>query len=306
MNLLFSHWSAPPTVLAGVLISLVLYERGLRRIDSRSGTSAAELERRKRRHTQRYAFLGGLVMVLVALASPIDYWSDVYFWVHMIQHMILLLVIPPLVLLGAPWMPMLRGLPVPASRAILRWIYRSGGGRLLRRTGRVLGHPLVAVAAFDGTIFFWHVPAMFDATLRIPVLHYTEHVTFIVAGLWLWGQLIGSHPFSPRLEYFSRIWVIAGVLFPNWGLVIGMGYAGHPWYGAYASVPGRGISLMNDQGLAAAIMWVTPMIPFGITAFWTLNKWLSKDADEDEQLAELLYRARLEARTTGLSGHGAP
>lgn len=306
MDLLFSHWSAPPLVLAGVLVSLVLYERGLRRINSRSVDSAAAQLRRKRRNTQRYAFWGALLMVVVALASPIDYWSDVYFWVHMIQHMILLFAVPPLVLLGAPWLPTVRGLPLPASRAIVRWVYRSGGGRTLRRTAHLLGHPILATAAFVGTVFFWHVPAIFDATLRVPVLHDTEHVTFLVAGMWLWGQLIGSYPFSPRLDYFRRFWVVAGVLFPNWGLVIGMAYAGHPWYGAYGRVAGRTISLLNDQGLAAAIMWVVPMIPLGIVAFWTLNKWLSKDADEDEQLAELLYRARLEARTTGLSGQGAP
>ena len=295
MNVVLSHWSVPMGVVIPLVVSIVLYERGMRRINSGAETPGA-LQRRKERIQQRRLFLAGNAMVVLALCSPLDYWSDQYFWVHMSQHMVLWFAAPPLLILGAPWLPMLRGLPSGIRQPWLRWLYRSRPGAVLRRVIRFGGHPAIATSAFVGDIYLWHVPVVFNATITNPFVHDFEHVTFLLTGMWLWGQLLGSRPYEPRLGYFSRIWVISGVLFPNWFLAIGMAYSNKPWYSAYHSVAGRAMGVLSDQQLAAAIMWVIPMIPLGVAAFWTLNKWLDKDADEDEQLAELLVRARLEAR----------
>lgn len=295
MSLLLSHWSAPPGVLLPAAVSVWLYETGLYRMNGgygrREGPGSAK---RASRSQQRWLFHGAIAAALVALVSPMDYWSGVYFWVHMLQHMVLLFVTAPLAVLGAPWLPMIRGLPAVLRRPLLRWTYRSSGGHALRTGLRWLGHPLVAVVALVGVFDLWHVPAMYDATLHFQAVHDLEHLSFLVVGMWYWGQLVGSYPYSPRLDYFKRVWVVAGFLFPSWGLAIGMAYATHPWYGAYAGVPGRHMSLINDQNLAGAIMWVVPMLPLGVAAFWCLNKWLAKDADEDERLAELIRRTRLE------------
>ncbi len=296
MSILLSHWSAPPGVLIPAAISLLLYEVGLYRMNGGYNRPAGRgSAKRHSRSQQRWLFVGGVGAAVAALVSPLDYWSGIYFWVHMIQHMVLLFLAAPLVVLGAPWLPMMRGLPAALRIPLLRWIYRSGGGQTLRTGLRWAGRPVAAAVGFDLVIGFWHLPVMFDATLHYQLIHDLEHMSFLAVGMWFWGQVVGSYPYSPRLDYFRRIWVISGVMFPNWALAIGMAYAAHPWYGAYGDIAGRHMSLINDQNLAGAIMWVVPMISLGIGAFWCLNKWLAKDADEDERLAELIGRTRLDS-----------
>lgn len=292
MSVLLAHWSAPLGVFLPVAISLWLYERGLSRIGRSGGTSPEARSRERSRRQQAWLFRGGLLSLLVALASPIDYWSGILFWPHMLQHLILLYLAAPLVVLGAPWLPLVRGLPAPLRRPVLTWIYRTPGGRALRSVSQWLFHPVTATIGLLGGFLAWHIPGAFDLALRYRVVHDAEHATFLLVGVWWWGQIVGSHPYSPRWAPLNRVWAIAAVLFVNWFVAIGMAFSSHVWFPAYIPLAAGHMGALADQQLAAAIMWVVPMIPLGITAFWALNSWLAHEEDDEWRLRALIASTR--------------
>lgn len=288
--LLTSHWSAPPGVLVPVLVTAAVHARGLRHIrgagpDGRTG-------RHRQRRREAVLFYSGLVAVLAALVSPIDYWSEVDFWPHMIQHLMLIFLAAPLILLGAPWLVLLRGIPGGPRRRLLRAIYQTDGGAHLRRMLHALGHPVVAVVGYLAVFLLWHLTFMFDLALTNRYVHDLEHLCFLAIGLWLWSQLVGSYPYRPRWDPLPRVWLVAAVLFGNWMLAIAMAFARKPWYPAYAHVAVRHMALVPDQNLAGAIMWVVPMVPLGIAAIRCLNVWLDRDADDEDQLQGIIVRTQ--------------
>lgn len=287
---LFRHWSAPPGVLIPVVVTLALHELGRRRIQNASGGASRGRERSRRQ--QAWLFRLGLLSVVVALASPIDYWADVVFWPHMIQHLMLIFLCGPLIVLGAPWLPVVRGLPPGWRRALLRAVYLQRSGRPLRAAGRWVGHPAVATVVFVAVFYAWHVPAAFDLTLENQDVHHFEHACFLAIGILLWGQLVGSHPFRPRWDPLRRFGLVAAVMFANWFLAIGMAFAGRPWYLPYARVAVPHMPLLPDQELGAAIMWVVPMIPMGIVAGWLVVEFINRDDDDEGRLQSLITLTR--------------
>jgi putative copper resistance protein D len=194
------------------------------------------------------AFLAGIGCVLLALQSGVDAYGDQLLSVHMVQHMLLLLVAPLLLLAGQPVMLAVRALP-PASRRRL--------ALALRRT-RPLTRPAVCLAAFDAVLLGTHLPAFYDATLRQPVLHDAEHVLYLLAGLLLYWPLLGAEPApSRRLGGVGRlIYMLAAM--PAMALV-GAYLNRQPTlvYAAYGpAARALGISALADQAQAGAIMWV--------------------------------------------------
>lgn len=291
MMLLVSHWSASVGVLAPIGVAVALHWRGMRSIRAQS-RSPSPARRHKERRQQAWLFYGSLVAIGLALVSPLDYWSEVDFWPHMLQHLILLYVAAPLVVLGAPWLVLLRGLPGGPRRRLLRFLYRARAGVRLRRTLGALTNPVVATTGFLASFLAWHLPVAYDLTLTNRYIHDLEHACFLVIGVWLWSQLVGSYPYRPRWEPVSRVWLVAAVLFGNWMLAIAMAFARKPWYPAYAHVAAAHMSLLSDQELAAACMWVLPMIPLGVAAFHCLNVWLAHQDDEELRLQEMITKTR--------------
>ncbi len=289
--IIVSHWSAPWTVLVPMAVVAVLHGRGLAAMglgDRRRGLRPRD----RRRRQQAVLFWGGLAALVVALASPLDYWSAIDFWPHMLQHLVLVYVAAPLVVLGAPWLALIRGLPARPRRAFLRFFYRQPVGSGIRTSLRVLAQPVVATVGFLVLFLTWHLPVLFDATLHNQVIHDFEHLCFFGGGMWLWSQLVGSYPYQPRWEPVTRVWLIAGVLFVNWMLAIAMAFARNPWYPAYGQVRVPHMGLLADQSLAAACMWVLPMIPLGIATFRCLNVWLARDGDDDARLQVMIAQTR--------------
>jgi putative membrane protein len=286
--LLFEHWSAPVGVLVPVVVTLALHQVGQRRIPA----GAAGSRRANDRPAQAWLFRAGMVAVVLALASPIDYWSAIDFWPHMVQHLVLIFLAAPLIVLGAPWLPLTRALPARLRRGLLRLLFLSRGGRRLRRAGRALTHPVVAGAGYVAVFFAWHIPAAFDATLRNETIHDFEHACFLAIGVWLWGQLVGSYPYQPRWDPLKRVGLVVAVMFANWFLAISMAFAGRPWYPAYAHVAGPHLPLLADQQLAAAFMWVVPMIPFGVVVGWLMNGFITRDGDDEPRLQALIAETR--------------
>ncbi len=169
----FWDWSFdPPLVL--VIDLAILYWLG----DRRTVTPARA---RRERRLQRACFYGALAVLAIALSSPLEILSEQLFWAHMVQHVLLLVVAPPLLVLADPWIRLWRSLPLQSRRGLARALGKSPRTGWLRALSRALGSPQAAFVAFSTTLLVWHVPALFDATLRSSALHALEHSLFFAS-----------------------------------------------------------------------------------------------------------------------------
>jgi cytochrome c oxidase assembly factor CtaG len=264
----FWDWSFdPPFVL--VVDLAILYWYGNRRTIAAPRTTAL----RRLRHGSFYA---GLVVLLVALASPLERLSEQLFWAHMLQHILLLVVAPPLIVLARPWVRLWRSLPLDARQSLGRSFTR---GRLvwLRHMSAALGRPLPSFVLFCGVVLGWHVPVLFDATLTSETLHALEHTLFFATALMFWKQVIDSPPLHASLGELQRVAYLVGAMVVMWVLAVVLALAPHPLYGAYAQQASRpgGISALSDQQIAAGIMWVPGSIAFVIVLFVYFHRWLA-------------------------------
>ena len=224
---------------------------------------------------QAAAFFGSLLTIVIALDSPIDAYADQLFWAHMLQHILLLTVAPPLFLLGRPWPRMWRALPLEGRTKIARALVRAPWTSPLR----ALARPLPAWILFNATIVCWHIPAAYDATLTSGVVHVCEHVMFFFIGLLFWARLIDPGPLRPRLVWPMRIAYAAGAMVVGWVLAITLVMVPHAIYGYYAALETRpgGISALTDQQIAAGVMWVPGSIAYAITFILGFYRWLEPD-----------------------------
>ena len=267
--------------LLGVIVAGYVYLLGGRL--SATGPGAAKRWR-------GVAFYAGLATIAVAVDSPVDAYADRLFWAHMVQHVLLTMVAPPLLLLGRPWPRLARPFPLRFRRPLARSVL--AGKRLsVPRTGlRWLGEPLPAFALFNGTLLAWHLPALYDLTLRNAAVHDLEHALFFATALLFWPHLLPSA--RPRLTDAWRVAYGTGALLVAWVLAVVLGLAQHPIYGAYASLSHRplGISALADQQLAAGVMWVPGSIPYTIVLFAAVFRWLEPAGSSRRRLVDLRPR----------------
>jgi putative membrane protein len=264
-------WLLGPPVV-GSLLAGVLFVRGGRR--HARVTSAARIPAQRRR---AWAFWAALVTVLVALDPPIDTLAGKLFWVHMVQHVLLMMVAAPLLVLAAPWTPLWKGLSLPMRRNLARAYARSPTWRVLRRVGRWLAAPLTIWIVFDVDLCAWHVPVVYGATLRNQALHDLEHVSFLVLGVLFWAAVIDSPPLRSRLDMPWRIAFVTLGAVVAWLLAVVLAFARSPLYVGYAVLHSRpgGLSALTDQQLAAGIMWGPGSVPYALFVFGALYRWLA-------------------------------
>ena len=224
------------------------------------------------RRWRTVAFWTGLASLVIALDSPVDTLAEKLLWVHMIQHLVLLTVAPPLLLLARPGPRLLRALPPNARRPLAHGLARSRWAAPLR----ALARPLPAWLAFTGTLAVWHLPALYDETLRSQAVHDLEHITFYATGLLFWAHAIAVPPLRTMLDWPRRAAYVAGAMVAGWVLALVFAFASHPLYAAYAQLAHRpgGLSAMADQQLAAGMMWVPGSISFTIAFIYALYRWL--------------------------------
>jgi putative membrane protein len=226
-------------------------------------------------HLRTAAFFAALLTIVIALDSPIDHYADQLFWVHMLQHILLLTVAPPLFLLGRPWPRMWRALPLEIRTVLGRTLARS------RWTApvRALARPAPAFILFNATLLAWHIPAAYDLTLRYGAVHVCEHAMFFFTGLLFWARVIDPGPLRPRLIWPARVAYAAGSMVVGWVLAIVLVTVPHPIYGYYAALATRpgGISALTDQQLAAGVMWVPGSLAYTVTILIGLYRWLAPD-----------------------------
>ncbi|MGA3149329.1 MAG: cytochrome c oxidase assembly protein, partial [Acidimicrobiales bacterium] len=252
MHYITQNWSFDPFLIV-VAVLVVAHEIGLARLRRRSDPA-----RTRRRRLHSLAFYGGLGVLLIAIDSPIDYWADDYFFVHMIEHLLIAFYAPILIVLGAPWIPLLFALPVRARRNVGRFVMLGPWSRVLRPVGRVLSSPWFALISFNVVMVVWHFPVLFDLAADNQTAHiWLMHGSFFVTGVLFWLQIIPSHPFRLRA---SPIWQAGAVISTNIVMfILAMAlsiFSATSWYTAYAHVPGVTLSPFADQQIGAAILWV--------------------------------------------------
>ncbi len=249
---------------------------------------------------QALIFWAGLIVLLLAVVSPVDYWSDTYLSAHVVQHILLAFVAPPLIVLGAPWVPLLRGLPRPVARVygrVLRYTRarrpaeRRSVWRIAAAVRRFAAQPYTPVVAFNADMLFWHFPGPFDLAARNSSIHiWLEHGSFFGLGVCLWLQIFGSYPFRPALAPVGRV---AALIASNATMVViamTMVMFTHDLYPWYAS---RGASAQaSDQQVAGAILWVCGEVTFLPSILYTVTRWL----DDDPKLSR---RSRTEPLPAG-------
>jgi putative membrane protein len=270
-----------PLLLVG--IALALHVAGERR--------AVRLLRRPRSRRARlraYSFYCGLLTIVVALEGPIDTYADRLFWVHMVQHVLLLTVAAPLIVLGAPWMSLWRPLPLDFRRDVAKGLARDRRAAPLRAVGRALRSPTGAWLAFSINLVVWHIPGAFDLTLRHIWIHAVEHTTFLVFGILLWSEVIESPPLRLHLRMDQRVYYMVSSSVVGWILSLVLAFATRPLYPVYAHLADRpgGISALVDQQIAAGVMLVPGSLAMTIFTFVGLYRWIGKDAGDAERTGQ--------------------
>lgn len=214
--------------------------------------------------------------ILAAVDSPIDELADRLFWVHMIQHILLIGVAPPLLALARPWNRMWRGIPLRYRRPAAREIRSGAGFAPLRSAARFAASPIPSWLIFNVTFCAWHLPALYDAALRWEVIHALEHFLFFAAALLFWTRVIYSPPWRSPLSELGKLAYLGSTMVVGWVLAIILALATTPLYSAYAeqaSRPGH-ISALTDQQLAAGVMWVPGSIAYTIAIVVIAYRWL--------------------------------
>jgi putative membrane protein len=259
-------WSFEPVPIVGSAAAAYLYWRGRRTASVALGRGAAW----DRGDT---AFALGIGALLLALVSPISYFDTTLQWDHMVQHVLLLLVAPPLILLADPFRTAWAGYLAAQGRPVS--VEGTWPARVMQRLHAGPRAATVVVLAFSIDLLMWHVPPIYNATLRIDSVHDLEHLTFLVVGLLFWDQVINPVKATGRLSLLGRSVIVLLGMFVSWGLAIVIGYATHPLY-AYPA-PTGGLTLLADQEIAAGVMWVPGGTPFLIALLYLGIRWFEVD-----------------------------
>lgn len=263
--------------LLTALLAGALYWLGVRRMRTPGWRRAVGPARVRRERWRTASFGAGLATIAFALGEPIDGLADRLFWVHMIQHVLLLVVAAPLLVLGAPWMGLWRAFPLSFRRPVANALAHRRWAIPLRWLACLCGLPVAVFLLMNADILAWHLPAAYDLTLRSDAVHYAEHATFLLLGVIGWAQVIDSPPYRSRLSLAHRGVFALGSMVVGWLLAVAMAFAGKPWYAHYADLHHRpgGISALADQYLAAGVMWVPASIPWSIAIFVLIYMWVS-------------------------------
>lgn len=274
-------WEWAPLVLAGLAVSGAWYLAGLRMVWRRAGVGNGI-------PTWRAAcFAGGLLVLFVALVSPVAALGEALFSAHMVQHLTLMLVAAPLLVAGSPLLAALWALPRS---------WRPGIGRWWRRSPRVravvawITAPIVVWLMQLTVMWVWHAPRLYQAALRSEWVHALEHLSLLTAALLFWW-LVMQPTGRRRMSYPATMVFIATTLMQSGALGALLSFSQRPWYPAQAA--GAAVwhlPPLADQQLAGVIMWVPMDLIYLAAAAVIFMRWLaaeerhSSDASAPRQL----------------------
>src|SRR5271167_236628 len=265
-------WSIPPAATFAIVLTALVYLRGwwlLRRAGSPDVPP-----------WRAVTFLGGLLTLWAALASPMDVFNGFILTAHMLQHMLLMMVAPPFILLGAPLVPMVRGLPIFAAREFagpfLNW-------SVAKSIGSALTHPVVALLLMGVAMFAWHTPALYELALRSSAWHQVEHACFFLPSLIFWWPVVQPWPSRAQWPRWAMVPYLLIADLQNTALSAILAFSDRVLYPSYLVVPRLfGFSALQDQVAAGAMMWVVGSLAFVVPAVIIAVQCLSKKSARPE------------------------
>jgi cytochrome c oxidase assembly factor CtaG len=263
---LFTAWDIPPIVTAELALAALIYVRGFLRIRR---TRPAQFP------TWRLAsYLAGIGFVFIAVASPLDTFSDSLLFMHMAQHYVLMSIAPPLIVLGAPVVPMLRGLP----RIVIRLLRPVLASRFLSAAGRFLTRPRVAWIAMNAAYVGWHIPRAYEFALSSENWHNFEHACFFFSNLLFWWPVIAPWPGRALKSRWILIPYLLLADIVNTAVSALLCFSGRLLYPSYGMIPRPfNLSALNDQIAAGAFMWVLGSAVYLVPAVFIVAHLLSSD-----------------------------
>jgi cytochrome c oxidase assembly factor CtaG len=262
-----SHWSASWPILAIYAAVACAHLVGLRRLLS-DGDPADSPAGRRATIREAVVFQGGLLLALLVVVSPLGYWSGIYMWVRALDDLTLAFVAPGLIVLGAPWPALARSLGRPAP----------GASDAPGRRPWWLRWPVATVVAFNVIWLGGHLTVAFD---RVPVSRAAaaaEYVLYLGGGILFWLQMIGSRPWSPATSPLRRAALLAGTAAADTVLGMVLTFGSSVVYPGYANQWHHVMTVLDDQQLSGAILWMGILPPVVAAAVAVLNRWLN---DED-------------------------
>jgi cytochrome c oxidase assembly factor CtaG len=248
---LWQAWSFEPGVLTGLGVAGVLYAMGVRRVWRRAGRGRGVTSRQIR------WFTAGMMTLVVALVSPLDQVSIALFSAHMAQHLLLVLVAAPMLVLGSPILAWLWALPAGPRHRLAAWWLRA---EALRALWHAVSHPVVIWIVHTIALWVWHLPRLYESALHYEGMHALEHASFLGTALPFWWVLLRPDR-RRRLPFGADLLYLFGGMMQSGALGALITLAGTPWYPEHAPwTPPWGLTPLEDQELAGLIMWVPASI----------------------------------------------
>jgi putative membrane protein len=282
---LWDAWNWEPAVWLGLGLSAWVYTRGLRALWRRGKEGRAALAWRGA------SFAAGLIALFIALISPLDRLGAALFSAHMVQHMALILIAAPLLVLGAPLGPLLLGLPESMRRDLGRWWRRAGPNFGLRAGWRApFGHPLVAWSLQVFALWAWHAPGLYQAALQSELVHPFQHLSFLGTALLFWWVIMTppgkTSSEAQGLGYGLAVFALFTTTLQSGLLGALITFAPRPWYAAYTTTTALwNLTPLEDQQLAGAVMWILGGVVYGLAALFLFMVWLTAIERESQAWA---------------------
>lgn len=273
-------WSLEAHVVLPLILALLAFHWAVRTVDAAHPSSPVPRRR-------VLAWDAALVILLVALQSPVATYDTTLFSAHMIQHLLLTLAAAPLLVYAAPITLLLRLARPDARRRLILPLLHS-------RPLRLLAFPVVGWVLFPGVMYVSHFSPLFDAALESEALHVGEHALYLGAGLLFWWPIVGADPSPWRLPHPARIFML--FLGMPWSSFLGLAIFStstvlYPHYATLARMWGP--SPLEDQQLAGGIMWVAGDAFFLVALILGVRAWLHADEVEGRRIDERLDRERV-------------
>jgi putative membrane protein len=265
------NWSPPIPLTLAILATASVYALGWSRLRSASQEVIPAW--------RAASFFLGLFLIWLALGSPLSVFDEQLLTVHMAQHLLLMTIAPPLILLGAPMMPLLHGLPRSFVKIVL--------GPLLRwppiqKIGSFLSRPTLCWLAAAAALIAWHIPAAFTLALQSETWHVVEHSSFLTAGFLFWWPVVQPWPSSPAGPRWFMLPYLFLATLPCDILSGFLVFSDRLAYPIYLSAPRTfNISALADQQCAAALMWVCVTIIYLIPAAILTHQFLTVRHNSD-------------------------
>ena len=229
---------------------------------------------------QKASFFAGILVLFAALQSPVEPLAEHYFSIHQVQHILVRMVGPLLILLGAPLTPMLRGMPTWLRQGVIRRIVRTSVAHWIYWK---ITNPVFTIAAFLGLLFFWQIPGPHDLAVHNDYVHELMHGTMLISGFLFWWIVVDPKPHRSRLHYGLRVLYLGLIVLPNTLLGAAITFQERLIYSAYQELPRpwEGFSYISDQRLGGLTLWVPGDMMCIIGAGIVMFMWYQREMEQN-------------------------